>query len=175
MYAIAIMKEFKNKYFTHDVDMRNSLPIRVLRQKYRNDGYAVWCYMLEVLSSQTGELSVKIDEQFLKILAKDFCVNASRLKAIIKDMQELKLIKIQNGCLSCDELTLRFAAVDKLRSIRSEAGKKGAETRWKIEEENMAKPKQNYSKANAVPMQSKSNNIYPKKEKEKRVNSLWKK
>jgi len=120
------------RFFSHDADMRNDLKIRGLRRKFKNDGYAVWCYLLEVLTD-TEELCIDI-EAMNDLLAADFDIEPDRLREIIGYCVKVGLFKREGGILYSERHRERIMGVlGKARQLserRSEAGKRGMAKRW---------------------------------------------
>lgn len=125
---------FKDKlrYFSHDVDMRNDLKIRGLRRKFGNDGYAVWCYLLEVLTD-TEELCVNFKEM-ADLLSADFDVEREVLTAIVGYCKQVGLLQSEGDVIFSARHRERITDVlDKARELserRSQAGKRGMQKRW---------------------------------------------
>ena len=94
-------------YFSHDADMRNDLKVKALRNKFGNDGYSVWCMMLEVLTD-SNNFECKFDDLSKELLAADFNVTSELLTEVIYYSVILKLIVIDNGCIYCENHKKRF-------------------------------------------------------------------
>lgn len=95
-------------YFSHDADMRNDTRIRALRRKFGNDGYTVWCMMLEYLSG-CDYFEFDYDDLTIELIAGDFDIEPELLISIIQYMVEkLRLLTSENGKLMSLELKKRF-------------------------------------------------------------------
>ena len=120
------------RFFSHDVDMRNDLKIRGLRRQFGNEGYAVWCYLLEILTD-SEDLCVDIDAMG-DLLAADFDIERELLYAIIGYCTSVGLFIKDGSMLYSKRHRERIRGViDKAREIserRSEAGKRGMQKRW---------------------------------------------
>lgn len=120
------------RFFSHDVDMRNDLKIRGLRRQFGNEGYAVWCYLLEILTD-SEDLCVDIDAMG-DLLAADFDIERELLYAIIGYCTSVGLFIKDGSILYSKRHQERIkGVVDKARELserRSEAGKRGMQKRW---------------------------------------------
>lgn len=81
------------KWFKHDCDMHTDLKIQALMEKYKADGYLVWCLCLELVGKegQRGILNSKSGWQngLLKVAS---WLDKGSLEDILKYMVELELI-----------------------------------------------------------------------------------
>lgn len=84
-------------YFSHDKDMRNNLKIKALRQRFGNEGYALWSYLLEVLTD-SDNFEFFLDEIGTELLAADFGVSPVVLVEFLDFSSKL-------GLISCDKET----------------------------------------------------------------------
>ena len=77
-------KTYKNNadYFSHDADMRNDVKIKALRRKFSHVGYAVWCYLLEVLTD-SDFFEIEYNELNTELLSADFDISTNEFKEII--------------------------------------------------------------------------------------------
>lgn len=120
------------RFFSHDVDMRNDLKIRGLRREFGNEGYAVWCYLLEVLTD-TEDLCIDIDNM-AGLLSADFDIDRERLMGIVGYCLQVGLFVKDGSILYSKRHRERIMGViDKAREIserRSEAGRRGMQKRW---------------------------------------------
>ena len=98
-------------YFSHDKDMRNDAKIRALRRKYSHTGYAVWSYMLEVLTD-SDYFEIEWNDLQVELLAGDFDMEPEQLQEIIEYCTSvLHLFTIENGVLFSETLKNRFESV----------------------------------------------------------------
>lgn len=130
-------RERKNnaEYFTHDKDMRNDRKIKPLRNRFGNEGYAVYNMFLEVLADSDG-FEIVVNDFELKLLAGDFDIEDGRLREIIAFMIELHLlvrkeIDVENYLLYSEGLKKRMQPMLEER----ERKRLWAEKRWKEQRE----------------------------------------
>jgi hypothetical protein len=98
-------------YFSHDADMRNDLKIKALRRKYSHTGYAVYNYMLELLTD-SNFFQHKWDDLNIEIISGDFNIDPEILKEIIEYCTStLQLFTIENGLIWCETLRKRFESL----------------------------------------------------------------
>lgn len=116
------------RFFSHDVDMRNDLKIRGLRREFHNDGYAVWCYLLEVLTD-TEELSIDIEEMN-DLLAADFDITPERLRQIVDYCIKVGLFQREGNILYSTRHRERITGVVEKARVKSERGRKAVMARW---------------------------------------------
>lgn len=120
------------RFFSHDVDMRNDLKIRGLRRQFGNDGYAVWCYLLEVLTD-SEELCINFSDM-ADLLSADFDVEPDTLRAIVGYCQGVGLLQREGDMIFSKRHRERITGVitkaRELSEARSAAGKKGMQKRW---------------------------------------------
>lgn len=77
-------------YFSHDADMRNDPKVKALRRKFRLEGYAVWCMLLEsITDSENFRLRYDLD-----IIAGDYDLEPHDLEAIIGYCLSLGLLQM---------------------------------------------------------------------------------
>jgi len=77
-------------YFQHDTSMSSDEKIEALESIYKNDGYAVYCKILERIYRNRGELDLTDPVQHLSI-AKKCNVSADKFDKIIEDAVRFKL------------------------------------------------------------------------------------
>ena len=95
-------------YFSHDNSMRNHRKIKALRAEYGSDGFSSYVMLLETLTEADNfkiELKKELD---WKLLAGDFGIDSEKIKKIFKLMEELELIRNNNGIISCESLNQRL-------------------------------------------------------------------
>lgn len=97
-------------YFSHESEMRNDVKIKALRRKFSHTGYAVWNYLLEVLTDAEG-FSIKWDELDIELYAADFDLDTTELTDIVDYCLRLGLLQLEDGYLSCQNLTSSFASL----------------------------------------------------------------
>ncbi len=97
-------------YFSHESEMRNDVKIKALRRKFSHTGYAVWNYLLEVLTDAEG-FSIKWEELNIELYAADFDLDVTELVDIVNYCIKLKLLQLSNGHLHCNNLTSSFESL----------------------------------------------------------------
>lgn len=123
-----MLSKDKLRYFSHDVDMRNDIKIRGLRSQFGNDGYAVWCYLLEVLTD-SEDLAVDIDSME-ELLSVDFDVEQQRLRGIIEYCLKVGLFVKDGSALYSVRHRERIIGVMEKAAEKSERGRKAVMARW---------------------------------------------
>ena len=97
-------------YFSHESEMRNDVKIKALRRKFSHTGYAVWNYLLEVLTDAEG-FSIKWEELDIELYAADFDLDVSELTEIVDYCLRLGLLQKSGSYLLCNNLTSSFEAL----------------------------------------------------------------
>lgn len=100
-------KKDNAEYFSHVSKMRNDVKVKALRRKFSHTGYAVWNYLLEVLTDADG-FSIKWDELNIELYAADFDLEVPELKDIVDYCVKLGLLQQEDNVLMCDNLTKSF-------------------------------------------------------------------
>lgn len=111
--------------------MRNDRKIKPLRNRFGNEGYAVYNMFLEVLADSDG-FEIAINDFEVKLLAGDFDVEEKTLREMIAFMLELRLlnqkeIDVDNRVLYSEGLKKRMQPMLEER----ERKRLWAEKRWK--------------------------------------------
>lgn len=101
---------FAADYFSHDADMRNDIKVKALRRKYSHTGYAVWCFMLEVLTDK-DDFTIDFGELDQELLAADFDVPVEELREIIDYCVKIGLFQMEGDKLFSATHRQRFAEV----------------------------------------------------------------
>lgn len=125
---IDMLAKDKLRYFSHDVDMRNDLKIRGLRRQFGNDGYAVWCYLLEVLTD-SEDLCLNFKEM-AELLSADFDVEMDVLTAIVGYCKQVGLLQSEGDVIFSARHRERINGVLDHAREKSERGRKAVMTRW---------------------------------------------
>lgn len=107
------------EYFSHDVSMRDHRKIRMIRSKFWNEWYAVFCMMLEVLADSEWFI-IEIDEIQIELLSNDFMIDPERLKQIIQEFEKLWLMQKDWSQLLNINLIERMQPLMKKREIMRE-------------------------------------------------------
>lgn len=116
------------RFFSHDVDMRNDLKIRGLRREFGNEGYAVWCYLLEVLTD-TEDLCIDIDNM-AGLLSADFDIDRERLMGIVGYCLQVGLFVKDGSILYSKRHRERIIGVLDKAQEKSERGRRAVMARW---------------------------------------------
>ena len=119
-------------YFSHDNNMRNDPKIKSVRAKFGNEGYAVWCMLLELLSEKNGfKLALQKDIEWV-LTSSDFFVETKTFKEMIKFFIFLGLIKRKQNFIFCPKLVERLSPLlekrEKMRVMDAETLVSEAET-----------------------------------------------
>lgn len=116
-------------YFSHDAGMRDDPKIKAVRNKYGFKGYAVWCYLLEVLTN-ADHFQIEWDDMQRELLAADFGLEGGgeELGEMVEYFRRLKLFRLdENSILRCVNLEKRLDGVVQDRKRK----RKWIEKRWK--------------------------------------------
>lgn len=98
-------------YFSHDSDMRNDPKIKALRRKFGFTGYAIYNFMLEILTDSDFFVH-EWNDLSIELLAGDFDIMPEELKEIIKYCSEtLHLFQIEDNFIRCLTLENRFESL----------------------------------------------------------------
>lgn len=109
-------------YFSHDSGMRDDPKIKAVRNKYGFKGYAVWCYLLEVLTN-ADHFQIEWDDMQRELLAADFGLEGGgeELGEMVEYFRRLKLFRLdENGILRCVNLEKRLDGVVQDRKRKRE-------------------------------------------------------
>ncbi len=107
-------------YHSHDSNMRNDPRIKAIRNKYKHTGYAIWNYLLEVLTD-SDYFRIEWSDINIEILAGDFDVSPEELIDIVGYCLRLKLLQEEDGFLICQKHQDNFSG---LLTKRENRGKK---------------------------------------------------
>lgn len=80
-------------YFSHDCDMRNDIKIKALRRKFGNNGYAIWCFILETLTD-SEDFYADYTEISQELMAADFDISVEELQSVITFCIRLNLLQL---------------------------------------------------------------------------------
>ena len=143
-------------YFSHDSNARNSDKLMKVRMKLGAEGYGIFFMLIERLREEEDYKST-VD---YTTLAFDLRVDPEKVKQVVENYDLFKITEDGKYFYS-DSFNERMEMMDAKRKKRAEAGKKGAEKRWKNRQNDsnansnaIAMPKQNDSNAIAMPKQS---------------------
>ena len=82
-------------YFSHDVTMSSSEKIERLEHRFGNDGYAVYCKILEKLYASVGKFNIETDADY-ELYGAKWHTGADKLKEIVSFMREINLFPQKN-------------------------------------------------------------------------------
>ena len=117
-------KRYNADYHTHDANMRNDPRIKAVRNKFSHMGYAVWNYLLEILTD-VDHFKLEWNELNIEILAGDFDTSTEELERVVEYLLKLKLLQKEGGFLFCEKHISNFSGLITKRETR--AGKKPTE------------------------------------------------
>ena len=103
-------KKNNAEYFSHDAGMRNDVRIKALRRKFSHAGYAVWNYILEILTD-ADFFAIEWDEIQVELLSGDFDVEPGELSEIVDYCLKLGLLQKENGKLFSKKHQERFSSL----------------------------------------------------------------
>lgn len=127
-------------YFSHDSNMRSHRKIIALRTKFWLNWYAIYCMLLEHISSCDYFVS-KRDDLEKEILAWDFGVSVAEMQEIVSFCDRLKLLEIDWELLRCQSLCDRLKDLTDKRS-RERNRVSVAETQQPVAESPQSKVKE---------------------------------
>lgn len=152
-------------YFSHDSNARNDEKILQIRMRHGAAGYGVYFMLIERLRDSSEYMSVKD----YNMLAFDLRVDAKLIKSVVEDFGLFAFTE-DGECFYSESLMRRMELKDEVVKARSEAGRKGAASRWNTQKtgENMANAIKNNGKRMANTSQMPSKNIASKESKVKK-------
>jgi hypothetical protein len=147
-------------YFPHDSNARLDVKMIKFRAKHGYEGYGIFWAIIEVLRDQ-AEWKLSVDD--LDVLSLSIQVDTDKLKLIIDDLVDIKLLKRTANYIYSESLTRRMQYFEDRKNTYRNNGKKGG--RPKANEKlnkTYSKPtgydllKQNESKTKAVKVSKES-------------------
>lgn len=116
----------KTFFFSHDANARNDEKILAVRMKNGMEGYGIYFAIIEKLLESTDYILLKD----YNMIAFELRASAEKVKSVIEDFGLFEFT--EDGKLFYSKSLLdRMDALEEKREKRSEAGKIGAEKRWK--------------------------------------------
>lgn len=116
----------KTFFFSHDANARNDEKILAVRMKHGMEGYGIYFAIIEKLLESTDYILLKD----YNMIAFELRASAEKVKSVIEDFGLFEFT--EDGKLFYSKSLLdRMDALEEKREKRSEAGKIGAERRWK--------------------------------------------
>lgn len=134
------------EYFTHDKDMRNDPKLRAVRKKFGNEGYAVWNFLLEVITD-SDNFEIEWNPLAIELLGGDFDVETGYLTDLVDYMVKIGLLQREQDVIYSSSMKKRFEPLlskrerDRNRVIASEnphskvKERKGKESKEEISKE----------------------------------------
>jgi hypothetical protein len=136
-------------YFSHDNNMRKDTKIESVRSKFGNEGYAVWCMLLETLTENENfrlRLSNAIDWE---LLAGDFRVDFERLKEMFDYFSRIELVEWDGVYVVCRNLGKRLSPlIEKREAFREKYAVSDAEMPVSTTETEVSDAEMPHSKVN---------------------------
>jgi hypothetical protein len=105
------------EYFSHDSGMRNDEKILALRSKFNNEGYAIWCMFLEILTNEDNfKKKIKTDIE-KELLAGDLRVSVEEMENILSFCSRIELLQEKDGVFWNDNLIKRLEPMTQKREF----------------------------------------------------------
>ena len=182
-----MVRPIKNNadWFSHQNNMRNDKKIKALRTKYGNEGYAIYCMLLETLA-EADCIILKLNDIEFEMLSGDFNIESSLLKNIINYCVKIDLFQKRKDFLLCKQLDQRLKKIfdkrkDSISSLRSKKHSLGnknkvnsPETIVKGTQSTQSKVKKRKEKKKTVFSFDSFWNLYDKKTTKKQALEKWK-
>jgi hypothetical protein len=152
-------------YFSHDTNAKSDPKIMAMRNIYKSEGYGWYWIIVETLAEQSG-YKLQKKEWVFNALAMAMQCDINTTKSFIKQcIDEFELFETNGECFWSNSLIRRMEKKDEKRRKRVEAGRKGAESRWR-DNKKIAKLKQTHSNAIAKDGKVKESKVKESKGKE---------
>ena len=116
----------KTFFFSHDANARNDEKILAVRMKHGMEGYGIYFAIIEKLLESTDYILLKD----YNMIAFELRTSAEKAKSVIEDFGLFEFTECGKLFYS-KSLIDRMDALEEKRDKRREAGKKGAESRWR--------------------------------------------
>ena len=118
-------------YFSHDSNARSDPKIMALLNSYGMEGYGRWWVIVEMLREQCN-YKLPNEEWVFDALAMAMLCDANSTKKLIDDcVDRFKLLQRDDNYIWSNSLLRRMEKREEEREKKVEAGRKGAEKRWK--------------------------------------------
>ncbi|MCC8070998.1 MAG: DUF4373 domain-containing protein [Bacteroidales bacterium] len=114
-------------FFSHDVNMRNALHMRMLRKRLGNEAYALWLMLLEICASHE-DFGFNLEED-AEIICFDLDTDRAHLDQLIDFCLTQKLLVKEGEKIYSPQLREHFSKIQELRQKRNLGGKKGMTSR----------------------------------------------
>lgn len=121
----------KDAYFPHDINARNDPKMPALKLKYKSSGIGMYWIFVEILREQENFKYLIDNDIIWESLAGEFMTTPEEAQQFMGDcIQKYKLFKTDGEYIWSDSLVKRMQKMVDSRTKRSDAGKKGMESRW---------------------------------------------
>ncbi len=114
-------------YFSHDTNARNDEKILMLRAEHGWEGYGLFWALVEMMFDNT---TTCIKHSRVRGIAVSYNIDITVLQSVIETAINEGLFVSNGETFWSESLRRRKKAFHELREKRSEAGKKGMESRW---------------------------------------------
>jgi len=168
-------------WFRHDADMSSHRKIQALEKRFGLPGYAIWCKMLEALTSVNDDNELYFDALELELRAADFGIATETFEGILNYCFSIRLFKKRNDenggfYVSSPSLCESLAPVyEKRKNAKKQVS--GAESRVSVTENMVSgaestQSRVEYSRVEKSREENKKNNSLSLREKVKNEN-FW--
>ncbi len=106
-------------WFSHDTDLRNHRVIKVARNKFGFEWYAIFCMFLELLAD-SDEFKMQFTDKEKQVIAADFGLQEERLQEVLDFYLEFELLQREGDVVFCQHLLDRMQALLKKRQTMRE-------------------------------------------------------
>jgi len=155
-------------YFSHDTNAKSDPKIMAMRNTYKAEGYGWYWIIVETLAEQSG-YKLQYKEWVFNALAMAMQCDVNTVKEYVeKCINEFELFESDGEYFWSNSLIRRMEKKEEIRRKKAEAGKKGAEVRWR-DNKDMAKLKQTHGSAIAKNSKGKESKGKESKVKESKV------
>lgn len=156
-------------WFSHDTDLRNHRVIKVARNKWGADWYAVFCMLLETLTN-ADEFTIELTQSEIQVIAADFGITEDVLTEMIEFFVWFDLIQKKENSIYSQHLIDRMQPLlKKRRTMRAKYVQE--KTPAKLDE---SPPKQPPKKTTMTEEQFEAFwSAYPKKEDKKKAKTKF--
>lgn len=157
-------------YFSHDSNARRDPKILAMRNEYGNEGYG-WYWIIVEMMSEQADYKLKHTKWVSHAIAMELLCDTDAAEQFVNScINDYELFVSDGEYFWSESLLRRMKMKDEKRRKRSEAGKKGAESRWSNGTD-IAMPSQTHS--NAMAKDGKGKEKKEKESKEKFLDSVF--
>lgn len=108
------------EYFSHDASLRNNLRVKALRNKYKSDGYAAYCILLEILTEAENFRIQNTDLQ-RTLIAGDIGIEEQLYQDILDFMVSVQLMSRNDDFIWNEHLIERMEPLIRKRNSMRES------------------------------------------------------